>query len=814
MDDIVKEFLIESAENLDRLDSTLVELEKSPNNHELLADIFRNIHSIKGTTSFLGFPRLEAVAHAGENLLSKLRDGVLLLNPQITSALLTMVDVIREMLDHIDQNRNDGENDYLPLIAKIQKLQEAEVIPPSFAGGPVGESTQEKEHESSAITGIAATAPDSALGGMFATARIVPAPLEDPKTEHKPRLGELLSQSGAVDEAALQSALEKQAKGDTRKLGEILIDAGAAKPGDVLDALITQGQNKDQSGDRTIRVGVNLLERLMDLVGELVLTRNQIVQYASVQRDSNFLAVSQRLNLVTSDMREIIMKTRMQPMQNVMGKFPRMVRDLALSCEKLVRVELQGQDTELDRTLLEAIKDPLTHLVRNAVDHGIERPEARTAAGKSQEGCLILRAYHEGGQVNIEVSDDGAGLNNQRLLRKAVEKGLISQAQADRMKPHEIANLIFHAGFSTAEKITNVSGRGVGMDVVKTNIERVGGTVDVQSVLGKGTTLRMKIPLTLAIIPVLIVRTANRRFAIPQVSLLELLRLEAEKAERAIEFVHGAPVYRLRGSLLPLLFLDKELQLDGTGQVSTTATPEQSNKTLNIVVLQVEGNQFGLVVDAINDAEEIVVKPLGQHLKNITAFAGATVMGDGEVALILDVMGLAQGGHLLSEPRKAASKEVVEETAAVVDDQKQEFLLFRTANRRRTAVPLAIVDRLEEFKPEQFEMAGGQVVVQYRGELLPIANMSDVLNLVTDNAANPVSKALVCTHRGRRIGIVVDQILDVAEEAVELESRWKDQHSSGSAVVQKHVTDFLDLEAILGRTLVETDAMPEEAVTL
>jgi two-component system, chemotaxis family, sensor kinase CheA len=778
VDDIVKEFLIESNENLDRLDRCLVDLEKSPRDQGLLADIFRTIHSIKGTTGFLGFPHLEAVAHAGENLLTLLRDGVLLLNPSITSGLLAMVDAIREMLDLIDQTRSDGENDYADLIHTLHELQSAATHPGAVQAPP-------KPVEESAAAPVLSLTQEVAVVQPEAG---------------KVNSDKMAATDGSMEPKAGSDVEVAERGGDDRRKEDVPV---------ATDRRNVKDRREVSSADSAIRVDVALLERLMDLVGELVLTRNQIVQYAAGQRDSGFLAVSQRLNLVTSDMREIIMKTRMQPMQNVMGKFPRMVRDLALACDKQVRVELVGQETELDRTLLEAIKDPLTHLVRNAVDHGVEKAEARLAAGKPAEGCLTLRAYHEGGQVNIEVSDDGAGLNHERLLNKAIEKGLITRQQADRMNQHEVANLIFHPGFSTAEKVTNVSGRGVGMDVVKTNIEKVGGTVDVQSALGKGTTLRMKIPLTLAIIPVLIVRSAGHRFAIPQVSLLELVRHEAERAERAIEFVHGAPVYRLRGNLLPLLFLRNQLQLAQQGKEGS-----QETKKLNIVVLQVEGQQFGLVVDEIHDAEEIVVKPLGQHLKHISAFAGATVMGDGEVALILDVTGLAQGGHLLTEAKKAVLQDAVQETTvskAASEGEKQEILLFRTANGRRTAVPLSTVDRLEEFKPEQFEYAGGQIVVQYRGELLPIANLSDKADLATATTEDEVRNVLVCSHQGRRMGIVVDQILDVADEVVSLESRWKDRYSTGSAVVHKHVTDFLDLETVLGSTGQQN--VPAEAVS-
>ena len=727
MEDIIREFLIESNENLDRLDSSLVELEKSPRDQALLADIFRTIHSIKGTTGFLGFPRLEKVAHAGENLLTFLRDGVLLLNPDITSGLLAMVDAIREMLELIDQTRSDGDKDCSELIETLHQLQNS--------SSTVGEITVPVCTQQVAAQEVAAPVAAQAVAAVAANQQ----PAASVQQNERPASTVPFNAQPAQETQLAEEQDVPQAEALAERSGENRRKEDAPVAADRRGG---KERREVSSADSAIRVDVSLLERLMDLVGELVLTRNQIIQYAAAQRDSSFLAVSQRLNLVTTDMREIIMKTRMQPMQNIMGKFPRMVRDLALACEKQVRVEIEGQDTELDRTLLEAIKDPMTHLVRNSVDHGVEKPDVRRAAGKNPEGLLKLRAYHEGGQVNIEVTDDGAGINPEKLLAKAVEKGLVTRQQADQMKPHEINNLIFHAGLSTADKVTNVSGRGVGMDVVKTNIEKVGGTVDVQSVLGQGTTLRMKIPLTLAIIPVLIVRSAGHRFAIPQVSLLELVRLEGERSERAIELVHGAPVYRLRGNLLPLLFLRREL---GLPSADSAAEIKVEDKKLNIVVLHVEGQQFGLVVDEIHDAEEIVVKPLGQHLKHIAAFAGATVMGDGQVALILDIMGLAKRAHLLSDVKKAVTQDVKLDAAGEEGMNKQEILLFRIANARRTAVPLSSVDRLEEFKPAQFERAGGQYVVQYRGELLPIANLSDKSDLATARDGEDTCNVLVCS---------------------------------------------------------------------
>src|SRR5579872_3347679 len=562
--EIVKDFLIESCENLDRLDRELVGLEKNPHDREALAGVFRTIHTIKGTCGFLAFNKLEKVAHVGENLLTRLRDGQLTLNPERTTALLGMVDAVRQMLKEIETSGQDGDIDYPDLRETLTRLQ-TPVLGDS-AYNAVGEqiSYVEQDPNEMAKQEIA----KQEIPKLDLT--IARAPSEQPAkrkrddSQRKPtrgRIGGVMVERGALQPEGLARALEEQEKGDSRRLGEILVSLGHAKAEDVLAAQqIVESKTRDTAPE-TIRVGVNLLDKLMTLVGELVLARNQLLQFANTIESPGLHAVSQRMDLIATELQEEVMKTRMQPIGNIWGQFPRTVRDVALGCHKEVAIEMEGKETELDKTIIEAIKDPLTHLVRNSVDHGIELPEDRVKAGKEPAGRLILRAFHEGGQVNIEISDDGAGLNRERIRQKAIERGLITGEQAARMSEREIFNLIFLPGFSTAEKVTNVSGRGVGMDVVKTNVEKIGGTVDLQSALGRGTTVRVKIPLTLAIIPALVVTCGGERYAIPQVSLLELVRLEADHARTAIEMVHGAPVYRLRGRLLPLVYLARELKL-------------------------------------------------------------------------------------------------------------------------------------------------------------------------------------------------------------------------------------------------------------
>lgn len=481
------------------------------------------------------------------------------------------------------------------------------------------------------------------------------------------------------------------------------------------------------------------------------------------------------------------MKTRMQPIGMVWNKLPRVVRDMAVALGKQIRLEMDGAETELDRTIIEAIKDPLVHLVRNACDHGIETAEARARAGKPPQGKLSLRAYHEGGQVNIEIGDDGAGIDVARVKRKAIENGLLRPEQAEKLSDRDAFNLVFQPGFSTAQSVTNVSGRGVGMDVVKSNIEKIGGIVDIASRPGAGSTVKLKIPLTLAIIPGLVIMSGGERFVIPQVSLLELIRLEGDSKDKLIEYVHGTPVYRRRGSLLPIANLNRVLGLPDAG----------TQEAVSIVVLQAEDRQFGLVVDGINDTQEIVVKPLSKQLKGLNMYAGATIMGDGRVALILDILGIGQLSGVLAESRDQTR--AVAEKPSQAGMEQQRLLLFRSGSFDRLAVPLSLVARLEEFPQSALEQAGGRQVVQYRNRILPLAPLRSILETeaaAPSQAEDPL-QVVVFNDGDMSVGVVVDQILDVAEEAVTVRQKSGRKGLLGSAVVGNRVTDFVDLGYVI-----------------
>lgn len=604
---------------------------------------------------------------------------------------------------------------------------------------------------------------------------------------------EKTSEEGADDCKQLVARLEKAGNAAATASETPAPQITPPIPATALDEF---GQEPDEQPTRAtvaesnIRVSVEALDDLMNLVGELVLARNQILQFTTTQPDAALLAASQRLNLITTELQAKVMKTRMQPIRVVWNKFPRVIRDLGQAFGKQIELVMEGADTELDKTVVEAIKDPLTHIVRNSCDHGIETTERRIAAGKSAKGRLLLRAYHEGGQVNIEISDDGGGVDTDRVKEKALAKGLATPERVERMSEAELANLVFLPGLSTAETVTSVSGRGVGMDVVRTNIEKIGGSIDLQSLKGRGTTLRIRIPLTLAIIPALVVSCAGERFAIPQVNLLELVRVERGQGRKQIESVHGAPVYRLRGKLLPLLYLHDALGLQ--------LAERGKDEPINIVVLQTDERCFGLVVDDVRDTAEIVVKPLSKLLKGLSCYAGATVMGDGSVALILDVMGLAHAGGVLAE-----SCRPVQETSDLPEEaatDRQKVLLFRCGERRRMAVPLAVVDRLEEFASERIESAGSRKVVQYRGRILPLIQLGDCVDGVgAYAAANDKVQVIVFSEGAARIGIVVDEIVDIIEEAISIRARSDSAGLLGSAVLGGHVTDLLDLRHIISR---------------
>jgi len=731
MDDeaeIIAEFLVESHENLDQLDRDLVELEKQPGSREVLSGIFRTIHTIKGTSGFLALGRLERLTHVGETLLSRLRDGRQQMTPEITSALLRMVDTVRALLDVVERTGTDEDPavEVDPVVVVLEALLDD---------------------------------PDHQTAGAAAEGLEPAAPANHPDAQPEPEA------EGGWD-------------GVDRRGAPVVVPVDPAAEAPPAEAG-WDGTERRGLVDSSVRVDVELLDNLVQLVGELVLTRNQILQRSESHEDVELVRASQRLDLVASELQESVMRTRMQPIGQVWSKMPRVVRDLAVQLGREVELTMEGHDTELDRSLLEAVKGPLTHLVRNSMDHGIELPEVREAAGKPRKGALSLRAFHESGQVVVEITDDGAGMDPARIAEVAVQNGAVTPQQLARMDTREILGLIFRPGFSTASAVSNISGRGVGMDVVRTNIERIGGTVDVHSEPGQGTTCRVRIPLTLAIIPALIVAEGGERYAIPQANLVELVRIEGDELGRDVEDLAGAPVLRLRGDLLPLVHLAEAL--GGSAAEAEAVT---------VVVLQSDDLRFGLCVSEVHDTQEIVVKPIGRQLKNLGMYAGATIMGDGRVALILDVAGMAK-----SQDVGPAEADTADRRTDAANDAMA--LLVLEVGGQRAALPLADVARLEEIPAARVERSGEVEVVQYRGGLLPLVRLAPRIGLVDSSLEAEEIAVVVHEADGRVVGIVIDRVLDVVETEVVRTAVGRRPGVLGSAVVQDRVTDLVDLEAVV-----------------
>ena len=749
MDELTREFLIESQEGLDRMERCLTDLEERPQDAELIGDIFRSVHTIKGTTGFLGFKRLEKLAHAGENLLGLLRESKLTADRPLITGLLQLLDGLRSILKTIEAEDNEGEGDDAVLIANLEELQ-------------LPAQAQAKQPVHARAGGQAASAPPLPRP----PAKVKPAP---PAASAPPPLAPAPALP-ALAPAQPAEAVEAPAPG---------AKAPSAPEG---DAPRQRVQTAGSAAESTLRVDVSLLNRMMNLVGELVLTRNQVLQATSA--DPGMTLLSRRLDMVTADLRESVMKARMQPVSNIFSKMPRMVRDLSQALGRRVRLEVEGQDTELDKSLLEAIKDPLTHAVRNSLDHGIEPPEARVAAGKNPEGILKLRAAQEGSHVIIEVSDDGAGIAVEKVRQKAIERGAITAGRAVHLGERELLQLIFLPGFSTADAVTNVSGRGVGMDVVRTNVEKIGGKVEIDSRAGKGTTLRLRIPLTLAIIPALIVRSVNQSFALPQGALSELVHISSEQAATAIEWIENVPLYRLRGKLLPLVFLDR-LLMPG---VEHKAASERDNF---IAVLDPDGRRFGLVVDGLADPEEIVVKPLSAVLKDIGLFSGATVLGNAELALILDPGAIAlKAGVAMREEEPACAVEGEPGAGAV---KGLEYLLVE-AGGHQAAVPLTDVLRIEQVTLKRIEYIGYRPVLNFEGQLLPVEDSGGVLAALEGNPEAQII-VVVCREGNRHVGIAVSHVLDVAAGG-DLFQAGTARRTGGVTLLKNRVTGVVDLGGV------------------
>jgi two-component system, chemotaxis family, sensor kinase CheA len=725
MDELLRDFLTETNESIDVVDVELVRFEHDPNNAKILDNIFRLVHTVKGTCGFLGLPRLEALTHAAESLMGNFRDGAAVTGEAV-SLILSTIDRIKMLLDRLERNQAEEPGDDQDLIVELNRLAAAQ-------------------------NGAKRSPPRAARDQR-------PAEIVAPRAPGAPPADVAAPATPRADAAAPVAAKVAPPAAEARE------DERAAS---------------DKIAAKSIRVHVDTLEHLMTMVSELVLTRNQLLEIVRRHEDSEFKTPLQRLSNVTAELQEGVMKTRMQPIGVAWQKLPRVVRDLAAELGKSIELELRGADTELDRQVLELIKDPLIHMVRNSADHGLETPSARRARGKPEKGTIRLSARHEGGHIVIEIADDGAGLNTERIKAAAIARGLASAAQVEKMSEAQIQRFIFSAGFSTAQAVSNISGRGIGLDVVRANIDAIGGLIDVKSSLGQGTTFSIKIPLTLAIISALIVEAAGDRFAIPQLAVIELVRVRSN-SEHRIERIKNAAVLRLRNKLLPLVHLKALLELD----------PQADCEAENgfIVVTQVGSQTFGIVVDAVFHTEEIVVKPMSSKLRHIPLFAGNTILGDGSVIMIVEPNGIAQSiGNVAIERDITAADLNAERPDS--DAGLESMLVFRAGSPQPRAVLLSLITRLEEVDVAKIESANGRSLVQYRGQLMPLIPVNDDVRLKTAGK----QPLLVFSDEGRSMALLVDEIVDIVEQKLDIELLSQRPGVLGSALIRGQATEVIDI---------------------
>lgn len=650
-DDLVQEFVAETADGLAEVDGLLLALERDPSDADALARIFRIVHTIKGTCGFFGFARLEALAHAAESLLDPLRSGERVLTPAATDLLLAALDRLRVIVTALRDSGQEGEESDEDLIAQL------------LAGG-----------------------------GSDPASAPVPA---QPSTTGP--------------------------------------DAAAPAEGD--------SANRADGTPSHVRVRVDVLESLMATVSELVLTRNRLTQIAAQTGADAFALALARLSHVTGELQDGVMRARMQAVGTILHPLTRLARDLARDLGKPLALDLGGEEVELDRQVLERIKDPLTHLVRNAADHGIETPQDRAAAGKPQTGRIRVTARAEGGHVTIEVADDGRGLDLDAIRAKALARGLLSEAAASTADDRQLADLVFTPGFSTAAAVTSISGRGVGMDVVRRNLEEIGGSVEAVSSPGQGTRFRMKIPLTLAIVPALILEAGGQRFALPQLNVRELVR-PAGNPDARVEDIHGMPVLTLRGRVHPLLSLARRLDL-----------PQDGDGFATVILVEIGADLYGLGVDAVLSTDEIVVKPLAGLLRGLAHVSGTTILGDGSVAMILDAAGLAAG--LTFSPAAPLG-----EDAAPAAAPARSYLTLRLGAGANRALPLDAVDRVHQVARGSLAMSGRGEVADIDGTLVPVIRLAGAEDI---GFADHDAQCLVLLSGPVPAALAVDAVLDIVE---------------------------------------------------
>jgi two-component system, chemotaxis family, sensor kinase CheA len=902
-------------------DLLAIEKDGADADEALINKVFRAAHSIKGGSGFFGLVNVKELAHRVETVLDMLRSKKIIPNAEVTNILLAAFDKLREMINNpvarentdiadlvtnltglassflltenkgmlsqetqfsakgtelpinlpqVDLERvqrsgqhlyciyydliHDIENRGQNVLQVFRDLEEfGEIVDCALDFEAVGNLDTSISDQLPSRIIFASGADLENIAEIFGInrERISLLSIKKPKLSKKPRKD---SNAPPRIEPSPKKEEDPDILAASKPDAPVPISDKTTRP----DAsAIPEPRLSNASGDETLRVNVGLLETLMNLAGELVLSRNQL-RTAVAQKNIEALSIAdQRLNQVTSELQDAIMRTRLQPIGNVFGKFPRVVRDMAMALNKEIQVDVLGKDVALDRSLIEGLSDPLTHMVRNSVDHGIEDPEKRVRAGKKRTGTIRVEAKHEAGQVVIEIADDGKGIDPQKIGAAALSKGLVSADQLRGMADQDKVGLIFLPGLSTAEKVSDLSGRGVGMDVVKTNLDRLGGKIEIKSDIGKGTLFRIKLPLTLTIIPSLIMSIGKERFAIPQINIEELLHLRAEDVKRRIEVVGGAEVLLLRDKIIPLIKYDRFLGMvpsyvdptTGTSEIdrrinladrrsphypfvaddSNTSQPASTETTerrcsdgrrihdasaLEIAVVTTGTLQYGLVVGSFHNTEEIVVKPLGRHLKSLREYAGATILGDGTVALILDIAGLAAKAKLAAVADSTRAIELARQAEREKREDTHSLLLFHNAPDELCATPLDIVLRIERITQSTIENTGGRRTMQYRGASLPLLSLSDAANVKPIGESKDFA-VIVFNVRGREVGLLGAMPVDVVEIKTSIDQLTHRQRGIvGSTIIQNRTALITDIFELVDAAYPEWSLLQEQAETI
>lgn len=773
--ELLNDFILESFENLQQASESLKQIAKGEECKENLNSVYRSVHTLKGSACLINLKGMQENAHLVETVLDYLRDETFPLTEEILDLMTLYVDSVFEELKVIETTGTESQSGETSIRLRFLHFLERKVGSPKIGRGPVQQ--------------------------MFTSLN---KNIEKTPTE----LG-----------SEVEVKTPKEAKSEMAQIVEQNTSASQSTSSESVKEKVEVSTSSTSIVDSTIRVNVNLLDKIMNKVGELVLNRNQILQFTNDNSSPLLNKLAQQLNVITTELQTDIMTTRMQPVSSVLNKFERLVRDHSRESGKKIRLRLVGQETELDKSLLEVIKDPLTHIVRNSIDHGLEQPKDRVQSGKNEEGTLTIKSYHESGQVIIEVQDDGRGLDKQKILAKAIEKGLVTAENAPNLSEEQIFALIFKPGFSTAAQVTKISGRGVGMDVVKTNIEKIGGGIILNSILGHSTTIKLRIPLTLAIIPALTVNTRGQVFAIPQTNIEELVRFEGDPAD-FFETVLSSEFIRLRGQLIPVFRLSNVLELDKVETKSklnlksieadqiVVAQGESHQEAIidtesaNIVVLNAEGVTFGIVVERILDTEEIVVKPLERCLSELTYFAGATIMGNGDVALIVDALGFYNCVNTQHDSVENQGLMDAHKDAESTSPDYHENILFSLSDERTYSVPLSLVSRLEEFDQDQIEKVGKNLVVRYNNKPMILIALDKVLGLseglLDKSDLGDSVHTLVINIRGINYGLMVDQIIDIAVTNTTPDSETVDRKGfMGTLYINEKIVTLLDVHEII-----------------